>query len=104
MATIKITWVSKGYLGEFRDATILDLINKGYDVRGNATAELDFDFPEGDTLICNAIYANTNSYTGKFWDALQAVIPADRPHTCTHARTDAMSTQHGTYTHTLARP
>lgn len=81
MATIKITWVSKGYLGEDRDAIIIDLINKGYEVKGNATAELEFDFPEGDTLICNAIYSNTNHYAGKFWDALQEVIPADRPHT-----------------------
>lgn len=81
MATIKITWVSKGYLGEDRNAIILDLINKGYDVRGNATAELDFDFPEGDIQICNAIYSNTNHYAGKFWDALQEVIPEDRPHT-----------------------
>jgi hypothetical protein len=82
MANIKITWVSKGYLGEFRDATILDLINKGYAVKGNATAELEFDFGVfTDTEVANAIYSNTNHYTGKFWDALQAVIPADRPHT-----------------------
>lgn len=82
MSNIKITWVSKGYLGEDRDAIILDLINKGYDVRGNATAELAFEFgPFTDEEICNAIYSNTNHYAGKFWDALQAVIPADRPHT-----------------------
>ena len=81
MSNIKITWVSKGYLGKDRNARILELINKGYEVKGNATAEFEFDFPEGDILICNAIYANTNSYTGKFWDALQAVMPAERPHT-----------------------
>lgn len=81
MSNIKITWVSKGYLGEDRDAIILDLINKGYTVRGNATAELEFDFPEGDVQICNAIFSNTNHYAGKFWDALQAVIPEERPHT-----------------------
>lgn len=81
MTNIKITWVSKGYLGEHRDETILDLINKGYAVRGNATAELDFDFPAGDREICNAVFSNTNHYAGEFWDALQEVIPAERPHT-----------------------
>jgi hypothetical protein len=82
MSNIKITWVSKGYLGKDRDAIILDLINKGYAVMGNATAELEFDFGTATDLeICERVFINTNRYEGKVWDALQPVMPEGRPHT-----------------------
>lgn len=82
MTNIKITWVTKGYLGKDRDAIILDLINKGYDIKGNATAEFQFDFGTATDLeICERIFTNTNLYQGKVWDTLQSVMPESRPHT-----------------------
>jgi hypothetical protein len=83
MSNIKITWVSKGYLGEGRADFILHLIEKGYAVLGNATAELEFDFGKDatDLEICERVFTNTNRYEGKVWDALQPVMPEQRPHT-----------------------
>ncbi len=82
MLDIKITWVALGYLGKDREQRIVELINAGYSLKGNATTFLRFDFGTATDLeICERIFSNTNRYAGMFWEALEPVLPANRPHT-----------------------
>jgi hypothetical protein len=38
-------------------------------------------FDAEDEVICEALFDNTNTYEGPFWDRLEPVLPANRTHT-----------------------
>jgi len=80
---VKITWVSCGTLGERKDAYIAELVAKGYDVKPDASVEIKFNFGIDwkDKTIIYAIYGDMNTYSGKFYDAIAEVMPAERSHT-----------------------
>lgn len=83
VATIEITWVFAGTLGERRESYLAFLAEKGEQVRPDVSAKFDFALgeSESDLEFCERVYANTNTYAGLVWDALQPVMPADRSHT-----------------------
>ena len=82
MATIEITWTAYGTMGADKENYKQHLASKGYELRQDASATIELELGEQTDLeLCERIYANTNLYQGVIWDALQAVIPADRPHT-----------------------
>lgn len=82
VATIEITWTAYGTMGADKENYKQHLASKGYELRQDASATIELELGEQTDLeLCERIYANTNLYQGVIWDALQAVIPADRPHT-----------------------
>lgn len=82
MSNIKITWVALGYLGDYREQRIAELIEAGYEIKGNASAEFEFETGErSDLELCEKVFRDTNLYSGELWDALQVAIPAERSHT-----------------------
>lgn len=66
MATIEITWSA--------------FANFGKPVT-SAKFEFELGKDESDLEFCERVFANTNTYQGRVWDALQSVIPAERSHT-----------------------
>lgn len=81
VATIEITWVFAGTLGERRESYLAMLAEQGEQVRPDVSAQFEFDLHENDLSFCERVFANTNTYQGQVWDALQPVMPADRSHT-----------------------
>lgn len=82
VATIEITWTAYGTMGADKENYKQHLASKGYELRQDASATIELELGEQTDLeLCERIYANTNLYQGVIWDTLQAVIPADRPHT-----------------------
>ena len=81
VATIEITWVFAGTMGDRREQYLQYLAEKGEQVRPDVSAKFEFDLHENDLSFCERVFANTNTYQGKVWDALQPVMPADRSHT-----------------------
>jgi hypothetical protein len=83
MATIEITWVFAGTLGERREQYLAFLAEQGEQIRPDASAKFDFALSESesDLEFCERVFANTNVYEGRVWDALQPVMPAERSHT-----------------------
>lgn len=46
-----------------------------------ADAVIVFDDDMSDLQICDEIFAATNTYSGRVWDAVQQVLPSRRTHT-----------------------
>ena len=70
MSKIEITWVREPH------PSVKD------DVRSEVAVDLVHEFNTVDhTQILNAIYRDTNLYSGAFWNALEPVMPSNRSHT-----------------------
>jgi hypothetical protein len=81
LATIEITWVFAGTMGERREQYLAFLADKGEQVRPDVSAKFEFDLNENDLSFCERVFANTNIYQGKVWDTLAPHLPAERSHT-----------------------
>jgi hypothetical protein len=81
MATIEITWVFAGSLGESRASWLEMLKEEGKSIKPDVSAKFDFDLHENDLSFCERVFANTNTYSGEVWNALQPHLPENRSHT-----------------------
>jgi hypothetical protein len=81
VATIEITWVFAGTMGDRREQYLAFLADKGEQVRPDVSARFEFDLHENDLSFCERVFANTNTYQGQVWNALEPHLPANRSHT-----------------------
>ena len=81
MATIEITWVFAGTLGERREKYLAMLAEQGEKIGADVSAKFEFDLHENDLSFCERVFANTNTYQGQVWSALEPHLPATRSHT-----------------------
>lgn len=83
VATIEITWTAYGTMGADKDNYKQYLASQGYELSEDASAKFEFELgaDESDLEFCERVFANTNLYAGKVWDAVESVMPAERSHT-----------------------